>query len=201
MRLYVLLKYLPSDIINYIFYIEKREIYGSKIYNFYKNYRIKHDAMKNMIDIFHINYMSEFENSDNFGIYMRDNLKIIKNSIFAREKYNKYFWESFLAILSRLLNNYYTLLLMNHKNSKYNYDYICLKESIRIWFYLSCKHNIKLALLFKKKSIINNYIYVKARNIKEIKNFERLANAPIVLDNGDYFIDIDIAKNYFIQFY
>ena len=87
-----------------------------------------------------------------------------------------------------ILNNH---ILINNKNKKNDTQYIILNNSIRLWFKICVKHNIRLSLSFSK---VEHDVYCFSRQIKEIKNFLRFLYPPRFVDNNNLFINKDYSR-------
>lgn len=197
--MYFLLILLPYDII----YIIHRYIKHDKALHVFQNFCKKNNALKNILEIIiHHNILRKVNQNDCCeNIY--NNLKIIFCSEFNRIKYNHYFWQCFLHLLSKKLMVHYHILLVNNNNTKKNNEYKYLKKSIVIWFDMCKKYNTKLGLMFKlfntAVSSDDEFVELKARNIIAIKNFYKFLIAPGILDNNDDCIENNIASNYLMQ--
>lgn len=198
--MYFLFLLLPYDIIHKIHYHIICDNSLDVFDKFYKHITYKNNALKNIIEIIiHYNILRKINENDCCeNIY--NNLKIIFYSEFNRIKYNHYFWQCFLHMLSKKLMLHYHTLLVNYNNTRKNNEYKYLKKSIVIWFDMCKKYNIKLALLFNSfnnaVSSDNQFVIIKARNIIAIKNFNKFYASPFILDNNDEFIENYIASNH-----
>lgn len=121
--------------------------------------------------------------------YFINDLKVILSSNYSREKYNHYFWQCLLNILSRGLMICYKKIIFNnnyHKKKLKNEDnYIYLKKAIKLWFKICIKHNINLLLNINNKKLSSNVIYINSRKIDVKENefkYNNLLCAPIVTD-------------------
>ena len=191
MNYFILLCILPEDIVYYIVQIINRTNSKNIIYKYYENTRKKLESIKYISYVItSVNY-TEYLNSkilSNILIYC---LTIIYNSNYNREKYNNNFWIAFTDLLSKklmVLNNY---ILINHKNKKNDTEYIILNKSIRLWFKICVKHNIRLSLSFSK---VEHDVYCFSRQIKEIKNFLKFLSSPRSVDNNNLFLNDDYSK-------
>jgi len=199
---YILLKVLPRDIVEYIYNINKWRNASNIIMKHYNNIIYKHDILNCIVKMIS-NDTYEF-NDINYDLQynLYNYLQIIINSEFNREKYNHYFWQSFLHMLSKMLMYFYNTLGIRNKLVNNNIYYKNLKKSITLWFKLCTKHNIKLALMFNSTNLsksIDEFIYFRARNILKINNFNRFKYSPYVLDNDEFVIEKNFAINYLKQ--
>lgn len=198
--MYFLLLLLPYDIVYLIYQYIKHDNALDIVDKFYKHIIYKNNALKNIIKI--TIYYDTFQkiNENDFCENIYNNLKIIYYSEFNRIKYNHYFWQCFLHLLSKRLMYHYNNLMLNYYNKKNNNEYKYLKNSIVLWFDICKKYNMKLALLFKSlnNSIPpnNEFVEIKARNIIAIKNFNKFYSCPYILYNNEYFIENNIASNH-----
>ena len=198
--MYFLVLLLPYDIVYLIYQYIRHDNALDIVDKFYKHIIYKNNALKNIIKI--TIYYDTFQkiNENDFCENIYNNLKIIYYSEFNRIKYNHYFWQCFLHLLSKRLMYHYNNLALNYYNKKNNDEYKYLKSSIVLWFDICKKYNMKLALLFKSFnnsfSSNNEFVEIKARNIISIKNFNKFYSCPCILDNNDEFIENNIASNH-----
>ena len=192
MNYFILLSIFPQDIVYYIVQIIKQTNSKNIIYKYYQNTKKKIESINYISDIItSINY-SEFLNNKILTNKLSDSLTIIYNSNYNREKYNNEFWIVFTDLLSKQLMELNNNILINHKNKKNDTEYIILNKSIRLWFKICVKHNIRLSLSFSK---VENYVYCFSRQIKEIKNFLKFLYAPRTLDNtNNLFINEEYSR-------
>ena len=200
---YILLLILPYDIVEYIDNINKQRKACAIIINSYKNHIDRNFALKFIVKMIIIDACHFYDVKDDIEFNLYKYLKIICEAQFNREKYDHYFWQCFLHMLSKTLMYFYYTVAIYHNiydvKRKNNIYYINLKKSIKLWFLLCNKYNIKLAFIFKKNILSgqhNEFIYTKARNILKINNFNKFLYAPYVVDNEDFFIENNFATNY-----
>jgi hypothetical protein len=186
MNYFILLSILPQDIVYYIVQIINHINSKNTIYKYYQNTKKKIESINYISDIItSINY-TEYLDNEILTEKLLNSISIIYNSNYKREKYNNEFWISFTDLLSKklmVLNNH---ILINHKNKKNDTQYIILNNSIRLWFKICVKHNIRLSLSFSK---VEHYVYCFSRQIKEIKNFLRFLYPPRCVDNNNLFLN------------
>ena len=191
MNYYILLSIFPQDIVYYIVEIIKQTNSKNIIYNYYQNTKKKIESIRYISDIITcINY-TEYLDNEILTEKLLNSISIIYNSNYKREKYNTEFWIAFIDLLSKklmVLNNH---ILINHKNKKNDTQYIILNNSIRLWFKICVKHNIRLSLSFSK---VEHDVYCFSRQIKEIKNFLRFLYPPRCVDNNNLFINKDYSR-------
>ena len=191
MKYFILLSILPQDIVYYIVQIINHTNSKNIIYKYYQNTRKKLESIKYISDIItSVNYI-EYLNNEILSNDLTDCLSIIYNSNYKIEKYNTEFWIAFTDLLSKklmVLNNH---ILINHKNKKNDTEYIILNNSIRLWFKICVKHNIRLSLSFSK---VEHYVYCFSRQIKEIKNFLKFLYPPRSVDNNNLFLNDDYSR-------
>ncbi len=195
---YILIKFLPYDIVEYIFIINKQNKAANIVINYYRYSNTKNETLKNVVKMFRCDTYHVYDVTDYLQFHLYKNLHIIYKSIYNREKYDHYFWQCFLHLLSKMLMYFYNIILISNKNiCDKNIFTIILKKSILLWFQLCQKYNIKLVLLLKKINNINSqYLYVWARNISKINNFYTFLYAPRVLYNNQVLIENTVASNY-----
>ena len=191
MNYFILLSILPQDIVYYIVQIINHTNSKNIIYKYYQNTRKKIESINYISDIItSINY-TEYLDNEILTEKLLNSISIIYNSNYKREKYNNEFWIAFTDLLSKklmVLNNH---ILINHKNKKNDTEYIILNNSIRLWFKICVKHNIRLSLSFSK---VEHYVYCFSRQIKEIKNFLRFLYPPRCVDNNNLFLNEDYSR-------
>ena len=201
--MYHLLSILPFDIVYYIYIIRLRSSSINVVSKYYVYCKNKKNSLKEIITIISGNLIinKSYLNSV-FLESFYNNLKIVLNSEYNRIKYNNYFWQCFTHMLSFMLMRCNNKLLLDYCHAKKNPICVYLNEAVTIWFELCKKHNIKLALLFNNINLsksYNEYVYIKSRNIIKIKNFKKFFCAPNSLDNDEFFIENNFAKNYIKQ--
>ena len=191
MNYFILLSILPQDIVYYIVQIINHTNSKNIIYKYYQNTKKKIESIKYISDIItSVNY-TEYLNNDILTEKLLDSLTIIYNSNYKREKYNNEFWICFTDILSKklmVLNNH---ILLNHKNKKNDRQYNILNNSIKLWFKICVKHNIRLSLSFSKAEY---YVYCFTRQIKEIKNFLKFLHHPRSVYINNLFLNDDYSR-------
>ena len=191
MKYFILLSILPQDIVYYIVQIINHTNNKNIIYKYYQNTKKKIESIKYISDIItSVNY-TEYLDNEILTEKLLNSISIIYNSNYKREKYNNEFWIAFTDLLSKklmVLNNH---ILINHKNKKNDTQYIILNNSIRLWFKICVKHNIRLSLSFSK---VEHDVYCFSRQIKEIKNFLRFLYPPRCVDNNNLFINKDYSR-------
>ena len=191
MKYFILLSILPQDIVYYIVQIINHTNSKNTIYKYYQNTKKKIESINYISDIItSINY-TEYLDNEILTEKLLNSISIIYNSNYKREKYNNEFWISFTDLLSKklmILNNH---ILINHKNKKNDTQYIILNNSIRLWFKICVKHNIRLSLSFSK---VEHYVYCFSRQIKEIKNFLKFLYPPRSVDNNNLFLNDDYSR-------
>ena len=205
---HILENLFPREIVYIILHYNKQSK-AKEIINHYTNLiNNKTSSLKFLVNevINSYNIFHSFEcNLINLNNELLFHLKRVINSNYSREKYNHYFWQSLLNILSRSLMNYYNYLLFNNKIAntkiKNNESYILLKKTIASWFKLCLKHNINLAFYINNKSLKYKFIYVNSKNIEPLHNFNKLLYAPLVCDgnwNNELYDTLDYmnCKNY-----
>ena len=206
--MYHLFVFLPFDIVYYIYIINLRSNSINVISKYYIYCRNKKKTLKEITTIISGDLISSdfiinklYLNNVFLGSFY-NNLKIVLYSEYNRIKYNNYFWQCFTHMLSYMLMRCNNKLLFDYCYAKKNPACIYLNKIITIWFELCKKHNIKLALLFNNINLsksYNEYVYIKSRNIIKIKNFKKFFCAPNSLDNDEFFIENNFAKNYIKQ--
>ena len=203
MQHHVLENIFPQEIVNIILEFMK-QYEATKIIKHYTNIITnKTSSLKfvitevlNSYNIFH----SILDNLLNLSDALIIHLKTVINSNYSREKYNHYFWQCLINILSRSIMNYYNYLTIYCKSTniklKKDKNYILLKKTASLWFKLCIKHNISLALYINinKKNPTYKFIYVNSKNI-ELQNFNKLLYAPLVYD-VNITLDYMHCKNY-----
>ena len=191
MNYFILLSIFPQDIVYYIVQIINDTNSKNIIYKYYQNTKKKLESIKYISDVItSVNY-TEYLNNEILAEKLLDSLTIIYNSNYNREKYNNEFWIAFTDLLSKklmVLNNH---ILINHKNKKNDTEYKILNKSIRLWFKICVKHNIRLSLSFSK---VEHYVYCFSRQIKEIKNFLKFLYPPRSVDNNNLFLNEDYSR-------
>lgn len=191
MKYFILLSILPQDIVYYIVQIINHTNSKNTIYKYYQNTKKKIESINYISDIItSINY-TEYLDNEILTEKLLNSISIIYNSNYNREKYNNNFWIAFTDLLSKklmILNNH---ILINHKNKKNDTQYIILNNSIRLWFKICVKHNIRLSLSFSK---VEHYVYCFSRQIKEIKNFLKFLYPPRSVDNNNLFLNDDYSR-------
>lgn len=187
MNYFILLSIFPQDIVYYIIQIIKQTNSKNIICKYYQNTKKKIESIRYVSDIINnVNYYKEYLNNEILTNDLTNYLTVIYTSNYNREKYNKEFWIAFTDLLSKklmVLNNH---ILINHKNKKNDTEYLILNNSIRLWFKICVKHNIRLSLSFSK---VEHYVYCFSRQIKEIKNFLKFLYPPRSVDNNNLFLD------------
>ena len=203
---YILLLILPYDIVEYIDIISKQKKACAIIMNYYKNYRDKIGALKVIVKMIITETYHYYDIRDDIEFNLYKYLKIIGSSSYNREKYNHYFWQCFLHMLSKMLMYFYETLNIYHytsnNNTGHNIYTIILKQSTKLWFSLCNKYNMKLAFKFRNKNLSikhNNFVYTKARNILKITNFNKFLYSPYILDNEEFFIENNFAINHIMH--
>jgi hypothetical protein len=191
MNYFILLSIFPQDIVYYIVQIIKQTNSKNIIYKYYQNTKQKIESIKYISIMITLVNHSGFLNNEILTNKLPTSLTIIYNSNYNREKYNNNFWIAFTDLLSKklmVLNNH---ILINHKNKKNDTQYIILNNSIRLWFKICVKHNIRLLLSFSK---VEHYDYCFSRQIKEIKNFLKFLYTPRSVDNNNLFLNDDYSR-------
>ena len=192
MNYFILLSIFPQDIVYYIVQIIKQTNSKNIIYKYYQNTKQKIESIKYISNIINnVNYYKEYLNNEILTNDLTYCLIIIYNSNYKREKYNNEFWIAFTDLLSKklmVLNNH---ILINNKNKKNDTQYIILNNSIRLWFKICVKHNIRLSLSFSK---VEHHVYCFSRQIKEIKNFLRFLYPPRSVDNNNLFLNDNYSR-------
>lgn len=191
MNYFILLCIFPQDIVYYIVQIINHTNSKNIIYKYYQNTRKKLESINYIFNVITLVNHSGFLNNEILTNKLPTSLTIIYNSNYNREKYNNNFWIAFTDLLSKklmVLNNH---ILINHKNKKNDTEYIILNNSIRLWFKICVKHNIRLSLSFSK---VEHYVYCFSRQIKEIKNFLKFLYPPRSVDNNNLFLNDDYSR-------
>jgi len=201
--MYHLLSILPFDIVYYIYIIRLRSSSINVVSKYYVYCKNKKKSLKEIINVIcgRLIGIDSYVNSI-FLEQFHNNLKTVLNSEYNRVKYNNYFWQCFTHMLSFMLMSCTNKLLIDYCHAKKNPSCIHLNKAVTIWFELCKKHNIKLALLFNNinlSKIHNEYVYFKSRNILKISNFKKFLCAPNSLDNDEFFIENNFARNYLKQ--
>lgn len=192
MKYYILLSIFPQDIVYYIVQIINRANSKNTIYKYYQNTKKKLESIKYISDIItSVNYTQYLDN-EILTDKLLNSISIIYNSNYKRVNYNNDFWICFTDLLSKklmILNNH---ILIRNKNKKNDTQYIILNNSIRLWFKICVKHNIRISLSFSK---VEHYVYCFTREIKEIKNFLKFLYPPRSVDNNNLFINDDYSRS------
>ena len=191
MNYYVLLCIFPQDIVYYIVQIINHTNSKNIIYKYYQNTKQKIESIKYISNIITSVSYIEYLNNEILSNDLIDCLTIIYNSNYNREKYNNEFWIAFTDLLSKklmVLNNH---IMINQENKNTNPKYKILNNSIRLWFKICVKHNIRHSLSFLK---VEHYVYCFSRQIKEIKNFLKFLYPPRSVDNNNLFLNDDYSR-------
>ena len=194
---------MPIDIVYYIYIINKKSTSINVVSKYYVYCKNKKKSLKEIINVI----CGRFIGNDSYvnSLFLEqfhNNLKIVLNSEYNRVKYNNYFWQCFTHMLSFMLMSCTNKLLIGNYYSLGDYIFIHLNKAVKIWFELCKKYNIKLALLFNNINLsksYNEYVYIKSRNIVKIFNFKKFLCAPNSLDNDEFFIENNFARNYLKQ--
>jgi hypothetical protein len=192
MKYYILLSIFTQDIVYYIVQIINRANSKNTIYKYYQNTKKKLESIKYISDIItSVNY-TEYLDNEILTDKLLNSISIIYNSNYKRVNYNNDFWICFTDLLSKklmILNNH---ILIRNKNKKNDTQYIILNNSIRLWFKICVKHNIRISLSFSK---VEHYVYCFTREIKEIKNFLKFLYPPRSVDNNNLFLNDDYSRS------
>lgn len=201
--MYHLHSFLPFDIVYYIYIIRLRSNSINVVSKYYVYCKNKKNSLKEIINVIcgELIGNDSYINSVFLGSFY-NNLKIVLNSEYNRVKYNNYFWQCFTHMLSFMLMRCNNKLLLDYCHAKKNPICVYLNKAVIIWFELCKKYNIKLALLFNNINLsksYNEYVYIKSRNILKISNFKKFLCSPNSLDNDEFFIENNFARNYIKQ--
>ena len=199
---------LPLEIIRQIYIILIRENSIGIILKHCNLITKKTYALQNIISdmIYYKNLQPGKITRNKFYFYIDflDNLNIILNSEFSRERYTYYFWQHLLHLISNRLMKIHNSFCIDCNDKRKNSEYCRFLQIINIWFKLLKKHNIRFRVS-KYQNLKKNHIIttiVNSRTVLPIKNFNKFLYAPIVVMNNDDEIDTDdsinILKNYLI---
>ena len=181
MKYFHLLKFLPLDLIHYIYYINTVNSANIiiKKYRFYKKviYVIKN--VKNFI-----------LNDDIVSDYIINSFNFIINNTFPN-KYNKLFWEHLLNLISNKLgtfNVYFIILALNNNFKKNDIKYKNFEIAINLWLKMCQKYDISFTV-FTSKNFLNiskkyQQVTIKSRNLIKLKNFNKFIHRPAIYINN-----------------
>tara|TARA_Y100000996_G_C22360811_1_gene576798 strand:+ start:167 stop:757 length:591 start_codon:yes stop_codon:yes gene_type:complete len=181
MKYFHLLKFLPLDLIHYIYYINTVNSANIiiKKYRFYKKviYVIKN--VKNFI-----------LNDDIVSDYIINSFNFIINNTFPN-KYNKLFWEHLLNLISNKLgtfNVYFIILALNNNFKKNDIKYKNFEIAINLWLKMCQKYDISFTVFTSKNfsNISKKYqqVTIKSRNLIKLKNFNKFIHRPAIYINN-----------------
>lgn len=181
MKYFHLLKFLPLDLIHYIYYINTVNSANIiiKKYRFYKKviYVIKN--VKNFI-----------LNDDIVSDYIINSFNFIINNTFPN-KYNKLFWEHLLNLISNKLgtfNVYFIILACNNNFNKDDIKYKNFEIAINLWLKMCQKYDISFTVFTSKNfsNISKKYqqVTIKSRNLIKLKNFNKFIHRPAIYINN-----------------
>ena len=181
MKYFHLLKFLPLDLIHYIYYINTVNSANIiiKKYRFYKKviYVIKN--VKNFI-----------LNDDVVSDYIINSFNFIINNTFPN-KYNKLFWEHLLNLISNKLgtfNVYFMILALNNNFKKNDIKYKNFEIAINLWLKMCQKYDISFTVFTSKNfsNISKKYqqVTIKSRNLIKLKNFNKFIHRPAIYINN-----------------
>jgi hypothetical protein len=211
-KYYILLAYLPAELIRYIYIINLKDKSANTLIKHFKHQQIKQKIIKRFVKLFYnninslalhnnlhnsLNIINNSLNPAKFTTFKNElklisaELKYILNSNYSRAEYTYYFWQHFLTLLSKSLMNYH-IAISNIPHPPTDIPKILknkLNSCIHLWYKLCIKHNIRLAILFNNKTLYKNYVYISARQAGPITDFDRFMVAPIVVGNRGEFID------------
>ena len=181
MKYFHLLKFLPLDLIHYIYYINTVNSANIiiKKYRFYKKviYVIKN--VKNFI-----------LNDDIVSDYIINSFNFIINNTFPN-KYNKLFWEHLLNLISNKLgtfNVYFMILALNNNFKKNDIKYKNFEIAINLWLKMCQKYDISFTVFTSKNfsNISKKYqqVTIKSRNLIKLKNFNKFIHRPAIYINN-----------------
>jgi len=225
-KYYILLAFLPADLIKYIYMINLKNQSVNTIIRIFNHQQIKQKILKRFVKLFCRNNNISNNPYNNNNIYnplstinnsldttnyitfknelelIAAELKYIRNANYNRERYNYQFWQYFLTLISNILMRYNIFIdniptaLLKIPNKLKNK----LNKCIQIWYELCTKHNIKLAVLLKNKALYNDYVYISTRQVGPLFDFNRFMIAPVVISNQGEFIDTDFGTLLHVNF-
>lgn len=183
MKYFHLLKFLPLDLIHYIYYINTVNSANIiiKKYRFYKKVIYVISNIRNFI-----------LNDDIVSDYIIDSFNFIINNTFPN-KYNKLFWEHLLNLISNKLGIFNVYFIILACNNNYNFkkddiNYTNFEIAINLWLKMCQKYDISFSVFTSKNftNISKKYeqVTIKSRNLIKLKNFDKFIHCPVVYINN-----------------
>ena len=225
-KYYILLAFLPADLIKYIYMINLKNQSINTIIRIFNHQQIKQKILKRFVKLFcrnnnisnnpynnnnicnPPNTINNSLDTTNYTTFKNEleliatELKYIRNANYNRERYNYQFWQYFLTLISNILMKYNIFIdniptaLLKIPKELKNK----LNKCIHIWYQLCTKHNIKLAILLKNKALYYDYVYISTRRVGPLLDFDRLTTAPVVISNQCEFIDTNFETLLYVNF-
>lgn len=195
MNSYVLLYFLPSDVISIVNKFVLINKSASKIVHNLKYYSCKqnilYQSINNLLNMYDLNYLK----SESFAIDLHiENFNNVLLNYYSKVHYTKVFWNNYLNIFAHVLMKLYNEIFIfnNYSVSPFNI-FVKFKKIKKLWFLLCKKYNVKLYLSYKNRNSNNILNYTNyARNIIKIFNFHNLNYAPKIVSS--YFDDNFISQ-------
>ena len=208
MSYFLLFNIFPSDIVYYIYKINKLSYANDKLEKFINNFNfLKKSFNKLLINSYNVNSQVFINSNQVFNnkisLLKNENLTFMKYLSNNYVKKSRIFWIYFLHFIGDRLNVIRNYLHIKKLNINTNKEYLIYRNFYFYWFKICKKYNIKLQISKKNskdKNYYNNVLIFtcSSRNFNELKGLSKLARVPIVLDDNYQYIRDNIFENFIL---